>query len=183
MPISGFVSTVWQDIRYAVRVLVKGRAVTAVAVVSLALGIGATTSIFSVVYGVLISPYPYARPGEIWSPAVRNAKNPNQGRATYKGAEVLQMRELPAFSMVAASQRTGRVLLEAFHYRFHNVIRRAEALLAAETIGPITRAAGEFHAPIPRVWAAPPRPENDPPAKSRSPAPAPPVLNTSIGPT
>src|SRR5436305_13582255 len=52
--------------------------------------------------------------------------------------------------MVAASERTGGVLLEAFHYRYHNVIRRAEALLAVGTIGPVTRGAGEFHGPIPR---------------------------------
>src|SRR6266478_5209067 len=80
----GFFETFWQDLRYGLRVLRKSPGLTAVALLSLALGIGATTSIFSVVYGVLISPYPYSRPGEIWSPAVRNAKNPNQGRAMYK---------------------------------------------------------------------------------------------------
>jgi putative ABC transport system permease protein len=110
MSISGFLATVRQDLRYAFRVLVKGRGITAVAIVSLALGIGATTSIFSVVYGVLISPYPYSRPGEIWSPAVRDAKNPNQGRAAYKAAEILRMRDLPSFSMVMATSPENRIL-------------------------------------------------------------------------
>src|SRR5881394_1955082 len=106
----GFFSTLGQDFRYGLRVLRKSPGLTAVAVLSLSLGIGATTSIFSVVYGVLISPYPYARPGEIWSPSIREAKNPNQGRGFYKAAEVLRMRELPAFSIVMATLPEGRVL-------------------------------------------------------------------------
>src|SRR5258707_241765 len=110
MNTTGFLSTVWQDLRYGLRVLRKSRGITAVAILSLALGIGATTSIFSVVYGVLVSPYPYARPGEIWSPAIRNAKDPNQGRGMYKAREVLRMRELPAFSMVMATLPENRVL-------------------------------------------------------------------------
>jgi putative ABC transport system permease protein len=49
-----------QDGIYALRQLRKNRAFTLAAVVSLALGIGATTAVFSVVYGLLIQPFPYA---------------------------------------------------------------------------------------------------------------------------
>jgi putative ABC transport system permease protein len=102
--------TLWQDLRFGCRLLLKNRGITAVAVISLALGIGASTSIFSVVYGVLISPYPYAKPGEIWAPGIRNAKNPNQGRGAYKAADVLRLRQLPAFSAVMATAPDGRIL-------------------------------------------------------------------------
>src|SRR4051812_18877123 len=53
-------NTAFQDVRYAFRQLIKLPGFTITAVVSVALGIGATTAVFSVVYAIIMDPYPYA---------------------------------------------------------------------------------------------------------------------------
>jgi putative ABC transport system permease protein len=65
MDIAGFVGSVARDARHALRTLPRRPSFTVAAVVTLALGIGATAAIFSVVYSVLLKPLPYPNPDEL----------------------------------------------------------------------------------------------------------------------
>jgi predicted permease len=66
------------DIRYGLRALLRNPGFAAVAVLSLALGIGATTAMFSLIYAVLLHPFPYAGADRIMNPVVIDTQHPNE---------------------------------------------------------------------------------------------------------
>jgi hypothetical protein len=86
----------WQDAVYGLRGLVHTPGFAIVALLSLMLGIGASTSLFSVIYGVLIAPYPYKNPDQIWAPAVTSPKEPSNGWLNIGAANFSQFETFPA---------------------------------------------------------------------------------------
>jgi putative ABC transport system permease protein len=102
MSVRWLLENLGRDVRFAARLFVKSPGYTAVALLSLALGIGANTAIFSVVYGVLIDPYPYAKPNEIWAPEIRSLKT-TQNRGSYHFDEFVEAAKLPAFAEAMAT--------------------------------------------------------------------------------
>jgi putative ABC transport system permease protein len=72
-----------QDARFAFRVLLKNPAFTLIAIVSLALGIGANSAMFSLADALLLRPLPVANPGTVVTVEGRTPSNPN-GRISYR---------------------------------------------------------------------------------------------------
>jgi putative ABC transport system permease protein len=70
---------------------------------ALEMGIGASVALFSVVYGILIAPYPHTRPNEIWAPAVLGPNYPIHAWHRYTRREYLEIQKLSAFSDVMAT--------------------------------------------------------------------------------
>ena len=66
------------DIRYGLRALRRNPGFAAVAVLSLALGIGATTAMFSLIYAVLLHPFPYASADRIMNPVLIDPRYPDE---------------------------------------------------------------------------------------------------------
>ncbi len=101
--------TLWQDLRYGARMLAKSPGFTLVAVVTLALAIGANTAIFSVVEAVLLRPLPYSDADRLVYVWESNPKR-NRGTNVVGPANYVRWRErnqsfesLPAFSAWTAN--------------------------------------------------------------------------------
>jgi putative ABC transport system permease protein len=94
------------DLRYSFRELRKRPAFTATAILSLALGIGATTAVFSVIYAVLINPFPYRDANRLTAIQLFDQQG-NFHPMGYSGPEIAQLRQLKSFESVIALQSSN----------------------------------------------------------------------------
>src|SRR6185503_5785567 len=103
----------FQDLRYGVRMLLKHPGFTAIAVLTLALGIGVNAAIFSVVDGVLLRPLPYQQADQlvrIWS--ANQATGQRYLQTSYQDFEQFKQQS-HAFAAMAAFSEAPRILRDA----------------------------------------------------------------------
>jgi putative ABC transport system permease protein len=93
-PSGHWLSGIWQDLRFALRKLWKDRGFAAVSIATLGLGIGAATAIFSLIYNVLLAPFPEKEVERMVFPRIQNVQQGQAGgRQGYTPAEILEFAE------------------------------------------------------------------------------------------
>ena len=96
--------TLWRDARYALRMMVKSPAVSAVMVLTLAVGIGATTVMFSVIDAIILEPYTYKDPAHIAHFLIHDVTRPKErGRTVYSAPEFMDYAEQTTSSRRSAA--------------------------------------------------------------------------------
>ena len=114
-----FIDNLLQDLRYGLRMLRKSPGFTAVAILTLALGIGANTAIFSFVYGVLLAPLPYHDASRL---VVLNETTPSVGIVSVSYPNFLDWRaQSRSFSEMASVQQMSFNLAGAAVSRPENI--------------------------------------------------------------
>jgi predicted permease len=89
----GWLETLWQDLRFGARMLLKQKGVTAIAVLSLALGIGANTAIFSLLDALLLKPLPVNRPEQLVVVNIAAPSQPGRGYSSFSYPVFREMQE------------------------------------------------------------------------------------------
>ncbi len=102
-------ATFWQDVRYAARTLMNMRGVAALAVLILAIGIGATTTMFSVVYAALLRPLPFDEPDRIvMLYLTRTSARAREDRLRFSHSELAALKaQATSFEVAASFSRTS----------------------------------------------------------------------------
>jgi len=89
--VSILMQSIWRDLRYGLRGLCKQPSFTCLAILALAMGIGAATTIFSVIQNVLLSPFPYTNPEKVVTFYIHDTTDSRPfGRSAFKVEEFLE---------------------------------------------------------------------------------------------
>ena len=111
---NAWTSDVFQDVRFAARTFAKRPGFTAVAAITLALGIGATTAVFSIVHAVLLRPLPYKDPDRLAAVWITSTREGSLAKifATYRDYSEFRRtaRTLDSVSAATWAKVSGRVL-------------------------------------------------------------------------
>jgi predicted permease len=124
------------DLRHAVRALVKRPAFTVIAVVTLALGIGANTAVFSIVNAVLLRPLPYADPDGLVVVWAHGPENPT-GRSVMSEPDVEDGAALPALATLVGYRGSESTLLGGPEPELIRIGQATEGLLATFGLQPL----------------------------------------------
>jgi len=120
--------TLWQDLRYGVRMLMKNPGFTTIVILTLALGIGANTAIFSVVNAVLLNPFAYPEAERIMFLSSSRLSEPNSSNAiSYPNFLDWQQQQTTFSHLAAARNRTFNLTGVADPMRVKTAIISPEA--------------------------------------------------------
>ncbi|HEY7547102.1 MAG TPA: ABC transporter permease [Blastocatellia bacterium] len=100
----------WQDLRYCLRTMIKRPGLTIVATLTLALGIGASAAVFSVVNVVILNPFPYRDPSQLFLVRQRMPRIGVTDQLRSSGPEFLELTQSQSFEKVAAFEPVSRNL-------------------------------------------------------------------------